>query len=199
MKTRIKNLLLLLLLLGLPGVVQAQVNYAVSGNTAYVTYSASAIDNVVITNNYDGYPVTSIGAYAGRSWKVVTIPTNINGLTVTSIGIGAFFSSGLTNVTVPDSVTSIGGEVAFDLCGSLTNIAVNAANPNYSSTNGVLFDKDQATLIQYPNGLTNSSYTIPNSVTYIGAYAFDGTSLTSVTIGNSVTSIGDYAFVGCPS
>lgn len=63
---------------------------------------------------------------------------------------------------------------------------------------GVLFDQGQTTLIQYPAGKAGAPYTIPNSVTSIGNYAFQGsTGLTSVTLGNSVTSIGDYAFGGC--
>ena len=74
-----------------------------------------------------------------------------------------------------------------------------ALNSVYSSVDGVLFNKSQTTLIQYP-GAKPEAYTIPNSVTSIGDYAFSGcTSLTSVTIPNSVTSIGDSAFYGCTS
>ena len=78
-------------------------------------------------------------------------------------------------------------------------ITVDALNSVYSSVDGVLFNKSQTTLIQYPGGKAGS-YTIPNSVTSIGDCAFDGcTSLTSVTIPNSVTSIGDCAFDYCTS
>jgi hypothetical protein len=220
-------ILLSLLLLAAPAAMQAQGAYSTNADGSIYTYSTNA----------DGS--ANIVAYAGPPW-VVTIPTNINGLTVTSIGEGAFDGSGLTSVTIPNSVTSIAddafvqcnsltgltigdsvtnigdgafeecrslanvtipnsvisiGIYAFIECSSLTNIAVDAANPNYRSTNGVLFDKDQATLIQYPSGLTNSSYTIPSSVTSIGFAAFGGCPrLTSVTIPNSVTSIGDLAF-----
>jgi BspA type Leucine rich repeat region (6 copies) len=79
----------------------------------------------------------------------------------------------------------------------LTNFSVEAANPAYSSLNGVLFDKAQTTLIAFPLG-RGGSYVIPNSVTHIVDRAFSGcTGLTNVIIGNSVTNIGGSAFSGC--
>jgi hypothetical protein len=99
-------------------------------------------------------------------------------------------------VTIPNSVTSIGNS-AFSGCKGLTSINVASDNSNYCSVDGVLFNKDKTTLIQYPGG-KQGAYTIPNSVTSIGDYAFPGCSgLTSIDIPNSVTSIGDYAFPGC--
>lgn len=75
---------------------------------------------------------------------------------------------------------------------------MDAQNPNYSSQDGVFFDKAKTTLVIYPYGNTRTSYTIPDSVTTIGNRAFIGcTSLESVTIPNSVTSIGSEAFLRC--
>ena len=128
------------------------------------------------------------------SVKTVVIPDSI-----TSIGRWAFgYCESLTSVTIPDSVTSIGDE-AFNNCTRLTSITVKEGNPKYSSDEyGVLFNKDKTLLIQYPIGNKRTSYTIPDSVTSIGDWAFaQCTGLTSVTIGNSVTSIGEAAFWSC--
>ena len=120
-------------------------------------------------------------AFSGCSGLTsVTIPN-----TVTSIGDRAFEDCrGLTSVIIPNSVTSI-GESAFRGCRSLTSVTI----PNSVTSIGNEAFKDCS-------GLT--SVTIPNSVTSIGAFAFyECRSLTSVTIPNSVTSIGREAFSGC--
>src|SRR5664279_1580544 len=99
---------------------------------------------------------------------------------------------------IPGSVTNI-GDSSFSSCDSLTAIAVDASNPAYSSVDGVLFDKSQTSLAEYPGGKTGS-YTIPNSVTNIGNVAFGWCSrLTSVRIGTNVTNIGTNAFCNCIS
>ena len=103
----------------------------------------------------------------------------------------------LSSVTIPKRVTTI-GYIAFSGCSGLSSFNVAEENLYYSSENGVLFNKNKTTLLQYPQSKTETSYIIPNSVTSIEYIAFSGCSnLTSVTIPNSVTSIDAYVFEGC--
>ena len=128
----------------------------------------------------------------------VTIPNS-----VTSIGEGAFFGcSSMTSITIPNSVTSI-GLGAFGDCTGLTSPVYNAHIFAFMPTSysGAYTIPDGIESIAGGafngcNGLT--SVTIPNSVTSIGKGAFYGcSSMTSITIPNSVTSIGSSAFDEC--
>ena len=179
----------------------------------------SANGAITIPSEIDGKPVTSIGDDAFShctGLTSITIPNSVTSIgdgafwdctrltsitipnSVTSIGGSAFeYCTGLTSITIPNSVTSI-GRYAFDGCTGLTSINVASGNNYYSDNNGVLFNKKKTELIRYPEGKSQTSYTIPNSVTSIGYGAFEYcTGLTSITIPNSVTSIGYEAFLRC--
>ena len=154
---------------------------------SYYTYSNEYTGNVIIpqTVNFNGtnYPVTSIGGYAFYDCSGLTSVTIPN--SVTRIGGYAFYNcSSLTSITIPNSVTSIGWG-AFSDCSSLTSVTI----PNSVTSIGEF---------AFYNCSSLTSVTISNSVTSIGICAFAScSSLTSVTIPNNVTRIEDSAFNGC--
>ena len=129
--------------------------------------------------------------YQAENLAQIAIPE-----TVTRIGDSAFGYSGLTTVTVPASVSTL-GTYAFRGASHLTAINVAPTSAELSSDDGVLLNKTQSQLIAFPIASANTNYTIPETVNVIENYAFmDAANLTTLTIPPSVTSIGEAAFSG---
>jgi len=196
----------ILLLLGVYLPIQAQAAtygdlvYSVSSN-GKVTITGCrpyTYEKVVIPYSIDGYPVTGIGdsAFSGYTGLTsVTIPDSI-----TRIGDSAFRGcSGLTSVTIPDSVTRI-GTYAFSDCSSLTSVTIGdsvtsigySAFSDCSSLTGIWVDNNNA---YYGSDDKGVLYSKGKTILIQAPATLSG----CYTIPDSVTSIGDDAFCSCDS
>jgi hypothetical protein len=138
-----------------------------------------------------------ITKYKGNEQAVV-IPASINGTAVAGLD-GPVFDNKVTSVSIPPGVVSI-GSYCFNNSASLRYLAVDKANPVYQTIDNVLFDKTGKTLIRYPAGKDETSYTIPSGVTEIGVAAFSKcNNMRSIIIPEGVMKIGESSFVDCAS
>ena len=151
-------------------------------NVNYLLSYVGTKTNLTLPADYNGqnYKIYKYAFDGCSGLTSVTIPSS-----VTSIGSGTFRGcKGLTSISIPDSVTEI-GSTAFKYCRGLTSVTI---PDSVTSIGSYAFAEC--------SGLTSIS--IPDSVTEIGGGAFDGCSgLTSITIPDSVTYIGGSAFSGC--
>jgi len=210
-------LLFMLLCIALEAQVYKTIDVTTSGtlSTLLTATELSTVTNLTVTGNIDARDVktmrddmpvlavldivaVNIKAFWGYATNGSTpYPANempqfsfYNGITMVS-------KTTLTTIVLPNTVTSLGYS-AFHGCTGLTDFLIPQSSHNFSSLNGVIFNKTQTTLILYPPG-KQGSYNIPNSVLVIGDNAFDNCiGLTGgLTIPNLVTTIGHNAFSNC--
>lgn len=180
--------------------------------------TASAEDSVT-TGEYDGWEYLeydgkiTVTAYTGNKTEV-TIPSKINDKVVTSFNAllliegnwygnqSGFYNTNVQIVNIPASIESI-DEYAFWAGKTVTTINVDKNNKNYSSYDGMLFNKNMTELLDCPEG-KKGDVKIPDSVTKIGSIqnlgAFeDCNEITNVEIPDSVTDINIRSFRACKS
>lgn len=150
----------------------------------------TGLTNIKIPNS-----VTYIGSNAFSGCKMTTfdIPNSVK-----FIGYGALGSCpNLTTVTIGFGLETIEAG-AFSQSVKLTTINVSAENKNFSSVDGILFNKAKTEIVKYPMGKTSTTYSIPDSVISIrdGAFA-QCRNITSMIITDAVINLGNGAFTNC--
>jgi hypothetical protein len=140
----------------------------------------------------DGLLAIDSSAFGGcAKLTAITIPKKVERIS------GLLFSrTGLTTITIPASVKEMDlNPNPFQWCEKLENINVEGGNSILSSIDGVLFSKNKATLITWPQAKADKAYTVPNETKIIGNNAFySAKNLTSITLPEGVTAVGESAF-----
>ena len=137
---------------------------------------------------------------AGKVGVSYAVPQNVERICCSAFS----YSRNLVSISIPSSVTQFGDYMDYENfyiflgCTNLTEISVDSGNMSFVSINGVLFDKNQKTLICYPAGKTETAYQIPAGVEKVVMYAFfGGKALITITVPRSVAIIESLAFAEC--
>ena len=141
------------------------------------------------------FNVETIYAYAFKEHKEITsiaFHDNIN-----TIFDYAFENCvGLEKVEISQNVTSLGNQT-FSGCTNFKEFIVDPNNNNYSSEDGVLYNKLKTILLRYPVGKQDESYILPNVTDTIGDAAFNNCSyLSNVILHDNIDVISSYVFRG---
>ena len=174
-----------MMLLGTMAIQAQQYDFsavAPSGQTLYYTITGSNTVSVVRKGSTGVNPTGDVTIPS-------TVQNNSTSYTVTGIGDYAFSYCSVTSVTIPSSITSIGGRIFYN-CNSLTTVNYNATNcTSVGSSTGRVFEVS-------PSSLTTIN--IGNNVTHLPDYVFSSCiGITSITIPSSITHIGSRIFYGC--
>lgn len=195
---------------GTEGSVIENINYPANSVPVSALNSKTSLKSVVLANSITSISFESF--LSCSSLESVILPSTLISIdsrafgwcnlsnillpsTLQSIGNYAFANNNISMVNIPESVQSIGSGVFYQNR-MLTEINVSPSNENYISIDGVLFNKDHSELIHYPNGKTNTHYSLPVGVKKIQARSFDGgnSNLRNLTIPEGVIEIGFWAF-----
>lgn len=160
-----------------------------SNGILYMVNPASP-STVMVMNPADGYaeqnmsiPETAADEASGMEY------------TVTGIGPEAFMYAKTVSLSLPATISEIAGNAFFSAY-YLKEIAIDEANAMFEAHDGVLYTKGMGKLVAFPSDKDAGSFTLPESVTELGDYAFCGVWLTAFEIPARITKIGRGAFMG---
>jgi hypothetical protein len=143
----------------------------------------------------DGQPSIRIVSFL-RNKKALKIPKKIKDIPVTEISANAFRGDKHKFLFIPAGIVRIGIQ-QIPGCFGLESITVDKENSEYSSIDGILFDKKGETLIYYPCA-RKGSYRVPPGVLRIEDYAFsDRSGLGGIVLPEGLLEIGADAFRNC--
>ena len=213
MRTKVKKLtsviLAVVMMLGILTIAPLTVSAATYGDFEYTLeddytctitgYNGSAA-NVTIPSEIDGYKVLKIGGYCFYNCKSLTSVTIPN--SVKKIAPNAFRDCiSLKTVSIGNNLEDYDAYewygsycFVFKNCEALESITVSSSNNNYSSVNGVMYDKMKTEILLYPEGKKDTTYTVPSTIKTLYKNIINNNPyLKTITIPASVTDIRDYA------
>jgi hypothetical protein len=165
-----------------------------------VEQGVTSIGNIAFADLYNLEKVTLADSVTNIEWFAFG-----NDISLTEIDLGngrvsisdeILYDVGITELNLPATLQNISIDGLSSLY-QLENFQVDAANPYYSSVDGVLYSKDGSELVKYPMGRQDQCYTVPDTVTKIGENAFCEAEFQAVILPQGLESIGWYAFSYC--
>ncbi|MDE6665135.1 MAG: leucine-rich repeat domain-containing protein [Ruminococcus sp.] len=216
--------------------------YTIINGEAVITSCNSTEDSIEVPSEINGMTVTRIytSAFGVCTAEEIIIPESVKtidklafyncsylkNLTISgveTIGESAFaLCNSLENITISGNCKNIEDDEPFISCPMLKSITVTDGDGEYSSENGVLYNKDKTVLIAYPAAKSDKKFTVPSGVKEIamsafcynsyleeadltgvetiGAYAFEGSnSLKKAVLSKNLKTVDIYAFADCPN
>lgn len=156
-------------------------------------------DGVIIGYSFisgkNAIEITNIGLIDPDGELILTIPDTLEGAPVVQIATAIPMNT--AELYIGKNMRYIDIPATFNQAHNIHTIHVANLNNYYKTIDGVLFDKDELTLVYYPSGNMTESYTIPSTVETVGSYAFMNSNAQHIIISDSVKNIQSYAFNFC--